>query len=231
MMAETDFFDDDLTSGPAEKKQQESEALTAEVDDQLESQTMGQKKEQVNAQVASAVEEIERLRRRQNDLERERTDLEDISRKQDEYEQGKRNMIERLAQGFVILQKQETETSRLLELLGLTNVKFKDLLSELKAINDEKWSDKNFREELDKALVLIDNARMEYNKAASRIDVLKDGKGATGELRPFTTHEAGGRGLIDVGFGYWVKVGIALSMPVVIIAIVVLAYLIIMQMV
>ena len=52
-----------------------------------------------------------------------------------------------------------------LELLAETERRFKKMLNDMRGFNEEQWSpdSEDLREELNKALVVIDNTRKEYN--------------------------------------------------------------------
>jgi hypothetical protein len=81
-------------------------------------------------------------------------------------------MVERFNQSLLTLEKDELQATRLAELLGATRARFKTLLADVQSLNDELWSEDQFRDELNKALTVIEDARMEYNKSMSRIDTL-----------------------------------------------------------
>jgi ethanolamine utilization protein EutA (predicted chaperonin) len=180
--------------------------------------------------MAHAAQELERLRARQEGLEREKRDLEDVRRKQEEYEQGKREMIERFGQSLVKLEKDEAQAERLSELLGATRKRFKNLLDELQAINEQLWPEDQIRDELSKALTVIEDARMEYNKAMSKLDAISaDGRKVSAEHPPVIFEEGRFARDVDRSFGYWVKVGFAVSLPLIVVAVAVTAIVLILK--
>ncbi len=155
----TDFFDNDLSRTTAP----DDEALT-----ESSVTRMTRQKEQLTNQVADTAEEIERLRMRQDELEHEKTSLEELNRKQDEYERSKKNIIENLSRNLVLMEKDEILANRMVELLSASRARFKEILAEIRDIREELWGDSGFEEELDKALALIESARMEYSKAIAK---------------------------------------------------------------
>jgi hypothetical protein len=179
---------------------------------------MARHKEEIKTGVVSAISEMETLRRRQDELAQEKKDLEELSQKQQEYERGKREVIDHLSQAIVALEKKEVQAAQLIDLLVVTRNRFKELLDEVERIDEEQWPDGDFRKELYKAVVVIDDARMEHNKALGKIQVLE----AKGEsildnasvARMVDGHVAGER-----SFGHWVKVGFAISLPLWLLAI------------
>ena len=233
-MANTDFFDDDLVKqrdsarrlklGPSDDSigtvgdgASSDEVPVRPVSD-FNLTRMAKHKLEVDDHVATAVHELERLRKRQEDLEREKKELEELRRKQEEYERGKREMVERFSQSLVTLEKDELQAERLSELLGATRKRFKTLLGDIQSLSEESWPEAQVREELSKALVVLDDARMEYNKSMSKIDAIGGAgkKAAPGEHQP-VIFEEGGSMLHheDQGFTYWLKVGFAVTLPLI----------------
>jgi hypothetical protein len=205
MEMSTDFFDNDLsrTTPP------DDEALT-----ESSVTRMTRQKEQLTNQVADTAEEIERLRMRQDELEHEKTSLEELNRKQDEYERSKKNIIENLSRNLVLMEKDEILANRMVELLSASRARFKEILAEIRDIREELWGDSGFEEELDKALALIESARMEYSKAIAKVDAESWQKG-DGQAQLATLDEAGRHTLVNKGFFFWLKVGVAVSLPLI----------------
>lgn len=199
----TDFFDDDL-SREADAEQESSVTR------------MARQKEQLTTQVADTAEEIERLRMRQEELEHEKTSLEELNRKQDEYEHSKKDIIENLSRNIILMEKDEVMANRMVELLSASRARFKDMLASIRDIREENWGDSGFEEELDKALALIENARMEYSKAIAKIDAENWQKSGEGPTSLATLEDAGRNALANKGFWFWFKVGVAVSLPLIV---------------
>ncbi len=210
----TDFFDDDLSRTVESGEQALAETSVTR---------MARQKEQLTHQVADTAEEIERLRMRQDELEHEKTSLEELNRKQDEYERSKKNIIENLSRNIILMEKDEVLATRMVELLSASRARFKDMLAEIRDIKEERWGNGDFEEELDKALALIENARMEYSKAIAKVDAESWQKGGGGQAQLSTLEEAGRNALVNKGFFFWLKVGIAVSLPVIVVLMLLLA--------
>lgn len=171
-------------------------------------------KAEVKSGLVSAISEIETLRLRQTELEQEKRDLEELSQKHDDYVRGKREVIDHLNQGIIALEKKEVQSAQLTELLVATRNRFKDSLNEIEQIDEEKWPEDSAssRKELYRALVVIDDARVEYNKALAKINALE------GEREPITDEGSAARMAAngearERSFGSWVKIGFAISIP------------------
>lgn len=234
-MGGTDFFDNDLVqrrgtiksssvgptaieTGSATKHDDFSARPLAD----LNLTRMARHREEVNTQVATAKVEIERLRRKQGDLEREKQTMEDLLEKQDQYERGKLELIDKLSESVVSLQKLEEHASRQVEVYSATRGRFAELLEELQQIDDSGWTDDVFREELNKAVVKIDATRKEFVKAQAGVEAvggpvtLFDAERP--RLSPSPDEEEGTR---PRSFGQWLQVGVAVSLPLIITLIIV----------
>lgn len=243
-MSTTDFVDKDLIQrrdsvkevkmgpgGPGQESKDVSasdEAPVQSISD-LNITHLAKRKEMFNSQVATAMDEIERLRRRQESLEREKNALETLRANQEKYESGKREMIDHLDQSLVTLEREEVLLGQKVELLADSQKRFRDMLAELRRINEAGWSEDTvvFREELAKALTVIDDMRKEYKKALARIEALKDlkGPGTNGQAASFdgfASDQPHRRGFAD-----WLQIGFAFSLPLLIILLVLITVIII----
>lgn len=178
-----DFFDNDLVKpreeisrvklGPADEPDTSSDfgsgGGSSRGSGELNLPLLASQRKQMELQSARTAEELERLRRQTEVLEREKRDLEDRRKKQDDYEKGKQELLDGLNQSLVTLERDEIKTQQLAELLQSVRQRFRGILSEISEINENDWSAEQVREELGKALVRVDDARMEYNKAMARV--------------------------------------------------------------
>jgi DNA repair exonuclease SbcCD ATPase subunit len=225
-MGTTDFFDDDL--GRARKARLEGAPLSSVNDtsagdeipvralSDLSLTRMAKHKQEVEENVLQASQELERLRKRQEELEREKRELEEIRRKQDEYQRGKRELIEKLGQSLVTMEKDEIQAQRMAEMLAATRRRFKEMLSQLQGLSEESWAEEKFGEELSKALTLVENLRMEFNKSVSRVEAAGGGQAQVGALSPIAGESVRLTVEDEKPFSYWLKVGVAVSLPLVI---------------
>jgi len=229
-MATTDFFDDDLVKqresarriklGPGDEpasranEMQGSDELPNRPISDLNLTRMAKYKKAVDENVNSAMHELDRLRKRAEDLEKEKRDLEDTRRKQEEYERGKREMVERLGQSLMRLEREKIQAERLSELLEATRKRFRSMLEEIQVLNEEAWPEEQVRDELGKALVVVEDARMEYNKAMAKIEAIAGGeaKGASSN-QPVIFEESHLHHEPEKTFGQWLKIGLAISLP------------------
>lgn len=174
---------------------------------------MARHKQELDEKTAQSMQELDRLRQRQKEIEQEKRDLEEQRRKQEEYERGKRELIERFSQSLVTLEKEEIQAERLTELLAATRKRFKLMLAELQEINEESWPVEAFREQLSRALSIVENARAEYNKSMARLEAIQGEKAPAAERTPLVFERPHPITPEERSFGQWVKIGLALSLP------------------
>jgi hypothetical protein len=168
-------------------------------------------KEEVDWKLEQAREQLLTLRRQQDELERQKADLEELRRKQEEYARGKIEMLDNLTRGIVTLEQEQIKSERLAELCGNTHEAFRDYLEQLKALNDEEWSSGTVRSELSKALGLIENSRLEYNRARTKLDCLNPGAG-----QPPTPLDTGASQPTEwTEIMRWMRLGAAASAPLI----------------
>ena len=198
-----DFFDDDLLSTAAGKEGavEEKDGVPIRPITEASLNRMVRQKQEINSQVVGALKEIEELRRRQEDLEKEKSSLEEMTRRQE-----------------------EIEATRMAELLAVMRARFKDTLLELRGIEEATWSDANYEAELNKAMVLVEDARSVYKKTLAKIDAEHWDKGGldkahSAKLDREVAAELGGK----QPFGYWLKMGLGISIPFAVVAVLALA--------
>ena len=102
----TDFFDEDLVKHAADREDDEP---APRPDDQppRAGSTYDRKRKELSHGVEGTSNELERLRQRQEDLERQKETLQSLKKKQEDYERGRRDMLEKLERSIVLLKKEE----------------------------------------------------------------------------------------------------------------------------
>jgi chromosome segregation ATPase len=135
--------------------------------------------------------------------------------KQDQYERGKQEMVDRLTESMVSLQKMGEHAARQVEIYWATRERFSAALEELQKINDSEWADESFRDELNKAVANIDSIRNEFVKAQATVEAVGGPVQLFDEQRPKSTTDANDEFLQSKGFGYWFKIGFAASIPLI----------------
>jgi len=166
--------------------------------------------EEVDTKLDAAREQLLTLRRQQEELERQKADLEELRRKQDEYTRGKAEMIDNLTRALTAMEREQIQAQRVAELCETTTDAFRDYLEQLQAINDTEWSSENVRTELSRALGVVENARLEFNRARIKLDCLNPGAG-----QPETPAETKSSGINWAEMTRYAMLGAAASAPLI----------------
>ncbi len=168
-------------------------------------------REEVDRKVVEAQQKLAELKRAQDDLERERAALEEMRRRQMEFQTGREEMIHHLTRGLGLLEEAEFNARRDAEQMVKTLADFRDALDKIQAIHDETWTKDNFSIELTRALTTLENARMEWNAARLKLPVLageaKEGAEAEETRRPPYRRSPA------LSVGELCKIGLAMTWP------------------
>jgi hypothetical protein len=167
---------------------------------------------ELEAKLGQAQSKIAELRRVQEELERERAALEDARRRRQEFEHGRAEMLQHLTRGIGLLEKAEFEARRDAEQMSKTLDGFRQALTQVEAIRDQNWTEENWQGELTKALTTLENARMEWNGARLKWNVLEGGTLPTGAIPP--TGSLATDALGQKSFWQLCRLGLALTWPV-----------------
>lgn len=226
-MSDTDFFDSDLSRQRSNVSRQSLAGQARESGtgvhydeipvrpvSELNLTRLARQREQIHAQASVQAKEIEQLKRRQSEVERQRQEADDMLRKQEAYERGRVDMVERFHQSVIALEKQENRATRMAQLYANTRQQFTSLRKEIEALDLEKCPDSAFRDELSKAVAVIESARLEYNKLLAVVDAAEAEQGASpapkmAALEPTLTLDDEP----ERDFVGWMKIGVALTLP------------------
>lgn len=243
-MGKTDFIDDDLIQrrdkvkevrmGPGRDVPPASEIPKSEPVpvEELNLTPLAKRKEEINSKMATKLDELERLRARQNALEHEKSALEHLRSSQEKYEASKREMIDHLEKSLVSMEREDVVLNQRLALLTDTAKHFKEMLKELREFNEEQWpvDSASLRDELNRTLAVIDNIRKDYNRSCARLEAAKEARNQETLANQLLLDESGALVRRPYSFGEWFKIGIAVSLPL-IVALVVLMVVLVMKLV
>jgi DNA repair exonuclease SbcCD ATPase subunit len=162
---------------------------------------LGDKVQQVRA-------ELESLKQKQEEIEREKTRLEELKRRQESLEQGRADMLDKLTRALVVVQRETEESQKRVEQMHTIHGSFTQHLQSIELINPRSWSPQEMPRELSKALSAVEDARAEYIKAQAKISV-----DSTSELAPVAASDVDYTSAEEQGFGYWLKSGFAFTLP------------------
>jgi hypothetical protein len=169
-------------------------------------------REEVDTKVSEMHQKLAELKRTQQELERERASLEDIRRRQLEFTTGRQEMIQSLTRGVGLLEEAEFAARRDAEQMAKSLAGLREALEKVESIHEESWSRDNLNIELTRATTAVENARMEWNAARLKFEILNGSvaEEAAAEGAPATLSEA----LREKSYAEWCKLGLALTWPV-----------------
>ncbi len=210
----TDFIDNDLLKpGPQSAPGAHDAASTPS---QYE-----RRKRLVEESESRAADELDRMRKRSEEIERRRQLLRALRTRHAEFDRSHKELSEGLKRHAVLLKDEEEQASRAATLCHETRRRFETLLDELERIDADAWTDESHESDLTQALAQIEAARAVFRKGVDRVAALgwrpERGQRA-GADDPLLDHATARR-----SFGEWVTVGVALSLPLAVVLLAILA--------
>lgn len=131
-------------------------------------------REELDSQLTATQQQLAKLREAQEQLERARAAVEELRRKRAEYQNGRDEMLQHLTRAIGILEKTELDARREAEQASRSLEGLRLAIHQVNALNEQAWTEETWDSELNKALVTLENARMEWNSARLRWPVLED---------------------------------------------------------
>lgn len=167
--------------------------------------------EHLDTQVQKAQEQLVALKRQQDFIERQKRELEELSRRQEQLHAGKAEMTERFTRALVVVERENYDAQKRVEVLQGIHDSFMAHMDVLDAINPKTWEGLDINKELNKALSAVDDARAEYNRSLPKISPASDGE------HPDQAAMSAGYQMDYAGepkdFIYWLKAGFAFTLP------------------
>ncbi len=123
----------------------------------------------MDQRVHHAQERLSRLRKEADEIEREKSALEELRRKQQGFIQGRTEMMERLSRAVALLDRETTDNRRKIEQMIHMRDSFAEHMDAVHGLTPEDWSRQNLQHELTNALAIIEDAKMEYDRSMIRL--------------------------------------------------------------
>ncbi len=206
----SEFIDDDFRTAQAAQKG----GAKAVIADPKRAPT----REEVDSKVGQMQDKLAELKRVQQELERERSVLEETRRRQVELTTGREEMLQNLTRGVGLLEEAEFAARRDAEQMAKALAELRDALSKIQAINEESWTKDNLSVELTRALTTLENGRLEWNAARLKFPILSGIVAADPAIQPGTDQSLP-RMLQQQSWSQLCKLGLALTWPLALAAI------------
>jgi hypothetical protein len=168
-------------------------------------------REELDSRVADTHQRLTELKRAQEELERERAALEEARRRRVEFQTGREEMLQNLTRGLGLLEEAEFSARRDAEQMSKTLGDLREALVKVQNIHDETWTQDSYNVELTRALTIVDNARMEWNAARLKWQLLNGAP--PDETLQSAPEKSVASPLESLGFLQLCKLGLALTWP------------------
>jgi hypothetical protein len=169
-------------------------------------------REELESMVGEKQIKLAELKRAQEELERERAGLEEMRRRQMEFQTGREEMLHHLTRGIGLLEEAELTARRDAEQMARVLTEFREAVTKVQGIHEQTWTQDNYSVELTRATTTIENARMEWNAARLKFPLLSgaaETSGQGGAAKP------GESLLATTDLAQLCKIGLALTWPLV----------------
>jgi hypothetical protein len=168
-------------------------------------------REEIELLVSQKQVKLAELKRAQEDLERERASLEELRRRQMEFQTGRTEMLQHLTRGIGLLEESELTARREADQMARVLGEFRDAIAKVQSINEQAWSQDNYSVELTRALTTLENARMEWNSARLKFPQLTGTPAAEAEsAKPAAPTPS----LSTASLAQLCKIGVAVTWPI-----------------
>jgi predicted RNase H-like nuclease (RuvC/YqgF family) len=166
--------------------------------------------EHLDSQVQKAQEQLLSLKRQQEQIERQKRELEELSRRQEQLQEGRTEMVEQFTRAIVVLERETYDAQKRVEQLKGIHDAFVSHLDVLESINPKAWDPTDINKELNKALSAVDDARAEYARSRAVINAESSSEVlAEAPPDPYQNYAPPA----EHDFVYWLKSGLAFTLP------------------
>ena len=176
-------------------------------------------REELDARAGDMQNKLAELKRVQQELERERADLEETRRRQAEFTRGRQEMEQHLTRGVGLLEEAEFAARRDAEQMSKALVDLREAMLKIQSIHEETWTKDNLNAELTRALTAVENGRMEWNSARLKFPILSGETATPAENPPAAPSQSLENVLQQKSYAELCKLGLALTWPIVLAAI------------
>jgi len=172
--------------------------------------------EHLDSQVQKAQEQLLSLKRQQEVIEKQKRELEELSRRQDQLQLGRADMIEKFTRAMVVIEREEFETQRRAEMLRGVRESFGLHLQYFETLDLKGVEGADLTRELTRALSALDDARSDYTRTVPRIGSPEI---SNADFAEDLGHSSYHNSALPQDFMHWLKAGLAFTLPLVIVGI------------
>lgn len=123
--------------------------------------------EDFTGKLQEAQTQLEQLQQQQADVERQKVELQELNEHKEEFLQGQIEINEKLNTAITAMDREIFATRQELEELEQARICFADHLGKIDELNPDGWNNESLRQDLSRALSVLDLAEDEYEQAVS----------------------------------------------------------------
>ncbi|MEM8952588.1 MAG: hypothetical protein AAGD22_00410 [Verrucomicrobiota bacterium] len=170
--------------------------------------------EDFDEKVQQAQEQLLKLRHQQEQVEKQKVELEELGAQQDKFTDGRAAISERLNTAIATLDREAQEAERRAEEFLQTKESFARHLDRISLFNPEQWARTDLGGELTRALSTIEDAECDYKNSMKRIGGLLERNSESASL----LSAANG----PIGFKAFLLGGLAFTLPLMVFSLIAL---------
>jgi tetratricopeptide (TPR) repeat protein len=179
--------------------------------------------DEFSEEVAHAQSQLEKLRIRQQEIERQKAELEQLRKKQSDFQARRAEIIVDLEHALEVLERNHFQAEQRIENYARTRECFSHHLSIISSLRSEDWHREQLEIELGRGEISIEEARGEYDQALGNLDRLprdieeihEPASGKTDSILAGNDRQ-GKLPPHQRNFLYWLRSGLAFTLPIMI---------------
>lgn len=167
----------------------------------------------LNDEYQQAQDQLRQLRQQEEQIRRQAEELEELTQKEEQFKTGREEVGEQLQRYLTILDREATEAQRLAEDCGAAHEKLEAHLTNIQSLHPESWSRADRKAELARALGYIESAEDEIDGVLPLVEGFGKQSFFKAKVPSFSAPVASSS--TQGSFLYWMKSGLAFSLPLV----------------
>lgn len=167
----------------------------------------------------AAQEQLRALKEQEEQLQRQAAELEELTRREEEFAEGRERLQDELQRHLSLLDREQETAEQLATRCAQAHHSLESQLAGIAALDPEKWNRADRKTELTRALGCVSAAEEAIEEQLPLLESFGDRKKRFAK-KSWAPAIGGGE---EKSFFYWLKSGLAFSLPLLAFAIIVLA--------
>jgi len=169
--------------------------------------------EDFEGKVAEAKQQLEYLQSQQQQIERQRVELEELNLRKQEFLHGQVDLTEKFSSAMTTIEREVFEMKQESEDLEQTRQAFQAHLQRIEGLNPDAWPKDQLSDELNRSISLLDQAENEYEQVVKYFSEGRHGSIFGASSRNGTANHSS-----KAEFTTMIKNGLAFNLPIIITA-------------